>query len=71
MVCFVDSGGVIKPNMAGMVPGWFPFKIVSDSPALHSRWVLLLKIEISSIFHCCFSISQNELKFELQLHDNE
>jgi hypothetical protein len=42
---------------------------VSDSPALHSRWLLLLKIEISSIVHCCFSISQNELKFELQLHD--
>jgi hypothetical protein len=28
-----------------MDPGWFPFKIVSDSPALHSRWPLLLKIE--------------------------
>jgi hypothetical protein len=51
-----------------MVPGWVPFKIVSDSPTLHSRWLLLLKIEISSIVHCCFSISQNELKFELQLH---
>jgi hypothetical protein len=42
---------------------WVPFKIVSDRPALHSRWLLLLKIEISSIVHCCFSISQNELKF--------
>jgi hypothetical protein len=31
-----------------MVPGWVPFKIVFDSPALHSRWLLLLKIEISS-----------------------
>ena len=39
----------IEPNLAGMVPGWVPFKIVSDSPALHSRWLLLLKIEISSI----------------------
>jgi hypothetical protein len=38
----------IKPNLAGMVPGWVPFKIVSDSPALHSRWPLLLEIEISS-----------------------
>ena len=38
-----------------MVPGWVPFKIVSDSSALHSRWLLLLKIEISSIVHCCFS----------------
>jgi hypothetical protein len=35
------------------------------------RWLLLLKILISSIVHCCFSISQNELKFELQLHGNE
>jgi hypothetical protein len=31
-----------------MVPGWVPFKIVSDSPALNSRWPLLPKIEISS-----------------------
>jgi hypothetical protein len=31
----------IKPNMAGMVHGWVPLKIVSDSPALHSRWLLL------------------------------
>jgi hypothetical protein len=37
----------IKPNLAGMVSGWVPFKIVSDSPALHSRWLLLLKIEIA------------------------
>jgi hypothetical protein len=46
--------------------GWSlcdPFKIVSDSSALHSRWLLLLKIEISSIFHCCYSLSQNELKY--------
>ena len=60
----------ITLNLAGMVLGWVPFKIVSDSPALHSRWLLLLKIEISSIVHCCFSINQNELKFELHLHGN-
>jgi hypothetical protein len=29
-----------------MVPGWVPFKNVFDSPALYSRWLLLLKIEI-------------------------
>jgi uncharacterized membrane protein len=46
-------------------PGWIPFKIVSDSSALHSRWLLLLKIEISSIVHCWFSLSQNVLKFVL------
>ena len=34
-----------------MVLGWVPFKIVSDSPALHLRWLLLLKIEISWIVH--------------------
>jgi hypothetical protein len=44
-----------------MVLGWVPFKIVSDSPALHLRWLLLLKIEISSIVYCCFSINQNDL----------
>ena len=53
----------IKPNLGGMVPGWVPFKVVSDSPALHSRWLLLLKIKMSSFVHCCFSINQNELKF--------
>jgi hypothetical protein len=52
----------IKPNLAGMDPGWVPFNIVSDSPALHSRWLLLLRIEISSIVHCCFSISNGQLK---------
>jgi hypothetical protein len=31
--------------------------------AAHSRWLLLLKIEISSIVHCCFIINQNELIF--------
>ena len=61
----------IKPNLAGMVPGWVSFKIGFDSPALHSRWLLLLKIEISSNFHCCFILNQNELKFSLQLHGNE
>jgi hypothetical protein len=30
---------------------------VSNSSALHSRWLLLLKIEISSIVHCCFILN--------------
>jgi hypothetical protein len=38
----------IKPNLAGKVIGWVPLKIVSDSPALHSRWLLLLKIDSGS-----------------------
>ena len=61
----------IKPNLAGMVPGWVPFKIVSDSHALHSRWPLLLKIEISSVVNFRFITNQNELKFYLQLYGNE
>ena len=54
-----------------MVPGWVPFKIVSDSPALHSRWPLLLKIEISSNGQNCSILSQNVPKFELYKHNNE
>ena len=54
-----------------MVPGWVPFKIVSDSPALHSRWPLLLKIEISSNGQNCSILSQNVPKFELYKHNDE
>jgi hypothetical protein len=61
----------IKPNLAGMVPGWVPFKIVSDSPALHSRWTLLLKLEISSNGQNCSILSQNVPKFELYKHNDE
>ena len=61
----------IKPNLAGMVPVWFPFKIVSDSPALHSSWPLLLKIEISSNGQNCPILSQNVPKFELYKHNDE
>jgi hypothetical protein len=43
---------------------------VSDSSTLHSSWLLLLKIEISSIVHCCSIINLNELQFLLQLHGN-
>jgi hypothetical protein len=53
----------IKANLAGMILGWFPFNIVSDSPALHSKWLLLLKIEISLVVNFRFSTNQNELKF--------
>jgi hypothetical protein len=37
----------IKAKLAGMVLGWFPLNIVCDMPALHSKWLLLLKIYIS------------------------
>jgi hypothetical protein len=49
----------IKANLAGMVP----FNIVSDSPALHSKWLLLLEIEISLVVNFHFITNQNELKF--------
>ena len=54
-----------------MVPVWVPFKIVSDSPALYSRWPLLLKIEISSNGQNCSILSQNVPKFELYKHNDE
>jgi hypothetical protein len=53
----------IKANLAGMVLGWSPFKIVSDSPALHSKWLLILKIEISFVINFRFITNQNEIKF--------
>ena len=53
----------IKPNLAGMVLEWSPFKIVTDSPSIHLRQWLLLKLEISLIVFYCFIISQNVLKF--------
>jgi hypothetical protein len=53
----------IKANLAGMVVGWSLFKIMSDSATLHSKWLLLPKIEISLVVNFCFSINQNELKF--------
>ena len=54
-----------------MVPGWVPFKIVSDSPALHSRWPLLLKIYFFSNGQNCSILSQNVPKFELCKHNDE
>jgi hypothetical protein len=61
----------MKPKLAGMVPVWVPLKIVSDSPAFHSRWSLLLKIEISSNVQNCSILSQNVPKFEMYKHNDE
>jgi hypothetical protein len=44
---------------------------MSDSHALHPRWPLLLKIEISSNGQNCFILSQNVSKFELYKHNYE
>ena len=54
-----------------MVHGYVPFKIESDNPTPHSRWLLSPKIENSSIVHCCLFIYQNELKYLQQLYSNE
>jgi hypothetical protein len=43
----------------------------SDSPALHSRWLLLLKIEISSNGQNCSILCQNVPKFELYKYNDE
>jgi hypothetical protein len=51
--------------------GWVPFKILSDSHALHPRWPQLLKIEISSNGQNCFILNQNVPKFELYKHNDE
>ena len=55
----------VKPNLAGMVPGWVPFKIVSVNAILYPRWPPLLKIKMSSNGQNCSIVSQNVPKFEL------
>ena len=41
-----------------------PFQNCVRQPnAVHSRWLLLLKIEISLVVNFCFITNQNELKF--------
>jgi hypothetical protein len=59
-----DLNVIFYQNMPNL-HNWYKSaeRIVPDSPALHSIWLLLLKIEISSIVHYCFSLNQNELKF--------
>jgi hypothetical protein len=36
-------------DFAGMVVGWSLFNFVFDSAALHSKWLLLPKIDISLV----------------------
>jgi hypothetical protein len=69
------SDTILKGTHPGTIPArfgllWFSgFRgedlnvIFFQNCVRHSRVLLLLKIEISSIVHCCFSISQNEFKF--------
>jgi hypothetical protein len=73
------SGTILKGTHKDTIPArfgiiWFSgfrgedlnvifYQNIPNLHAIHSRWLLLLKIEISSIVRCCFSISQHELKF--------
>jgi hypothetical protein len=40
-----------------MDQGSVPFPFVSDSPTLHSRWLLLLTIKISSLIFSIFRLA--------------
>jgi hypothetical protein len=60
-----------QPNFAEMILGWSPFKIVSVSAVLFSRWLPWLKIEISSNGQNCSILSQKVAKFELYKHNDE
>ena len=55
----------LKPNLAWIILMGFPLKIKSDIHAIHPRWPLLLKIDISSNGQNCIILSQNVPKFEL------
>jgi hypothetical protein len=58
--------GQFEPNFGGMVLGWPPSKLGLVIPT-PTKMAAKLKIEKRGdeilIVHCCFSISQNELKF--------
>jgi hypothetical protein len=67
------KGGAVGHNFERDPPkGHIPakFSVISfsgfrgeDLNVIFYQNMLLLKIEISSIVHCCFIINQNELKF--------
>jgi hypothetical protein len=46
-----------------LVLGQSHFNIVSDSSTIHSKWLLLLKLEISLVVNFRLITNQNELKF--------
>ena len=60
-----------QPNIAEMILGWSPFKIVFVSAVLYLRWPPLLKIEISSNGQNCSILSQKVPKFELYKHNDK
>jgi hypothetical protein len=63
------EGGVVGHNFEMGLPKDYPSQIWFN--LVQQFQVKTLKIEISSIVHCSFSLCQNELKFLLQLHNKE
>jgi hypothetical protein len=60
-----------QPSFTEMILEWPPFKIVSVSAVLYTRWPPLLKIEISSNGQNCSISMQIMPKFELYKHNDE
>ena len=55
-----------QPNFAEMILGWPPSKIMSSDPNFQQdgrQAQNRKKGDEILIVHCCFSVSQNELKF--------
>jgi hypothetical protein len=55
-----------QPNFAEMILGWPPSKIVSVDPTSNQNGRQAQNRKRGDgilIVHCCFSVSQNELKF--------
>jgi hypothetical protein len=81
--CSYMSDTILKGTHPGTIPArfgliWFSgFRgedlnaIFYQNTALHSRWPLLLKKEISSNGQNCSILSQNVPKFELYKHNDE
>lgn len=55
--------GQYEPNLAEIILGLSPFKIISDRSELHPSWPPLQKIENSLIGWSCLIWRQNMVKF--------
>jgi hypothetical protein len=64
----------LKPILAVINLGWYPFKIVSDCPAIHSKLLPLLKIEMisnqikNSNLNCTMSSSYTNFSVKCMLY---
>jgi hypothetical protein len=50
-----------RAGLSDTILKWDYPRTIYPSQIWFARWLLLLKIEISSFVHCCFIINQNEL----------